>query len=152
MKRPFMRHMMDGSWDSCNYWWTILLPATIRSKEVSIWYNSRCFNKESHDFFAYTTTVPYSFAGMGHFVQYCSLDNDRPTLDWTALPSLVDDRIEYCTTEKHYIDWSDGRVVMALVSGSPEMSLLVRNRVGSNPTLIIILLFLLFNKNISCCM
>jgi hypothetical protein len=31
---------------------------------------------------------------------------------------------------------------MALVSGSPEMSLLVRNRVGSNPTLIIILLFL----------
>jgi hypothetical protein len=27
---------------------------------------------------------------------------------------------------------------MALVSGSPEMSLLVRNRVGSNPTLIII--------------
>jgi hypothetical protein len=30
---------------------------------------------------------------------------------------------------------------MALVSGSPEMSLLVRNRVGSNPTLIIILLF-----------
>jgi hypothetical protein len=39
------------------------------------------------------------------------------------------------------IDWSDGRVVMALVSGSPEMSLLVRNRVGSNPTLIIILLF-----------
>jgi hypothetical protein len=25
---------------------------------------------------------------------------------------------------------------MALVSGSPEMSLLVRNRVGSNPTLI----------------
>jgi hypothetical protein len=34
------------------------------------------------------------------------------------------------------IDWSDGRVVMALVSGSPEMSLLVRNRVGSNPTLI----------------
>ena len=34
------------------------------------------------------------------------------------------------------INWSDGRVVMALVSGSPEMSLLVRNRVGSNPTLI----------------
>jgi hypothetical protein len=33
---------------------------------------------------------------------------------------------------------------MALVSGSPEMSLLVRNRVGSNPTLIIILLFVLF--------
>ena len=31
---------------------------------------------------------------------------------------------------------------MALVSGSPGMSLLVRNRVGSNPTLIIILLFL----------
>jgi hypothetical protein len=40
------------------------------------------------------------------------------------------------------VDWSDGRVVMALVSGSPEMSLLVRNRVGSNPTLIIILLLL----------
>lgn len=29
---------------------------------------------------------------------------------------------------------------MALVSGSPEMSLLVRNRVGSSPTLIIIVL------------
>jgi hypothetical protein len=92
-------------------------------------------------FFAYTITVSCSFAGMAYFVQYCSFDNDRPALDWTALPCFAGPGIDYCTTEKDNIDWSDGRVVMALVSGSPEMSLLVRNRVGSNPTLIIILLF-----------
>jgi hypothetical protein len=51
-------------------------------------------------------------------------------------------RFLYNPVSQLLIDWSDGRVVMALVSGSPEMSLLVRNRVGSNPTLIIILLLL----------
>ncbi|THZ56259.1 hypothetical protein D6C88_09277, partial [Aureobasidium pullulans] len=46
----------------------------------------------------------------------------------------------YNTRHPHFsIQRRCGRVVMALVSGSPEMSLLVGNRVGSNPTIFTIL-------------
>ena len=65
---------------------------------------------------------------------------------WLKAPSCIGSDARVCSSNFVYIyqlafelliDWSDGRVVMALVSGSPGMSLLVRNRVGSNPTLII---------------
>jgi hypothetical protein len=95
-----------------------------------------------HVFAAYTKPFPCSSARMDHFVQHCSFVDDRPTRVSKRFAVLfsIDGT---CTTlpRSTNIDWSDGRVVMALVSGSPEMSLLVRNRVGSNPTLIIILLF-----------